>query len=75
MTVKQLIEYLGQFDGESAPVILAVNPEKRVKYTVHGTILITDKKVPVIGLELGGTVPFDQEEVQAAEQDEEETVR
>ena len=71
MTVKQLIEYLGQFDGENTPVILAVNPGKRVKYTVQGMILITDEKVPVIGLELGGAEPFDQEEVQAAEQDEE----
>ena len=52
-------------------MILAVNPGKRVKYTVHGTILITDAKAPVIGLELGGEEPFDQEEVQAAEQDEE----
>lgn len=69
MKTKKLIEYLQGFDKESVPVILAINPKKRVKYELQGTILITDQEQPVIGLEMGAAVPFDEEEVRAAEEE------
>lgn len=75
MRTRELIEYLEQFKDESVPVILAVNPGERVKYTIQNTILITDQEQPVIGLEINGQVSFDKEETQAAIEDEEEAAR
>lgn len=75
MKTKELIEYLEGFDKESVPVILAINPKQRIKYRLQGTILITDQEQPVIGLELGAAVPFDEEEVRAAEENEAEAER
>lgn len=75
MKTKELIKYLEGFDKESVPVILAINPEQRIKYRLKGTILITDMEQPVIGIELGAAVPFDEEEVRAAEEGEAEAKR
>lgn len=75
MKTKELIKYLEGLDKESVPVILAINPEQRIKYRLKGTILITDMEQPVIGIELGAAVPFDEEEVRAAEEDEVEAER
>lgn len=70
MKTKEMIEYLQKFDPETEVCIMVVNPPERLKHEIKGLICITDAGRPFIGVEVGGGIPFDQEEVKAAEEDE-----
>ena len=70
MKTKELIEYLQRFDPETDTCFLVINPPGRVRHEVEGTICITDAGRSIIGLEVGGGIPFTREEVEAAEEDE-----
>ena len=74
MTVKELKVYLDKFpDGEDIRFI-AADIKNRIAWPNYqiSIIGITDASAPVIGLELHESEPFDEEMVQAAEENERE---
>ena len=70
MKTKEMIGYLLRFDPETEVSVMVVNPPGRIKHAVEGVICITDCERPFFGIEVGGGIPFSQEEVRAAEEDE-----
>ena len=72
MTTKEMIEYLQRFDPETDISYIALNPPARLRHEVNGIICITDMERPAIALEIGGAIPFDEEETAAAEECEAE---
>ncbi len=72
MKVKELKEYLGKWPEDKNVSFLAVKTEERIVWPSDkiGVFAITDREVPVIGLELGKAEPMDEEMIQAAEEDE-----
>ena len=66
----ELIKYLQQFPPESEVAFVAADIKARKKYNTE-VFGIIDQDIPVICIGLKDGTPFDDEEVQAAEEYEE----
>lgn len=49
--------------------VVVVDIHNRIKYDVDHVVGFTDSPVPFFGIEIGGSEPFDQELINAAEED------
>lgn len=59
------LEYLRSFDPSKETAIIVVDTERRIKYEVTNTVMITDSEVPTIFIEIGGNnEPFENPEEQ-----------
>ena len=70
MNAKELIDYLQEFEPDAEMGIMVANPPGRMRYKVDGFFCPTDAGIPVLCIEVGGGIPFDEEEKKAAEADE-----
>lgn len=72
MTVKELKAYLDKFADTEEVRFIAAGIKNRIVWPNYqiSIICITDASTPVIALELHESKPFDEEMVQAAEEDE-----
>ena len=68
LKTKDLVDYLLTMDQDSDAIFLAVDVEARKKYPVKSMVCITDLGYPAICLEVSGEVPFDEMEIQTAEE-------
>ena len=67
MKTQELIEYLQGFDPKTDVSIGVVNIAERKKYYTE-MVVVTDGPVPAIFLDVIGSVGFDEEECQAADE-------
>lgn len=70
MNTKELIEYLQGFEADAEISFLVVNPPGRLHHEVAGAFYFVSEDRPVIGIEVGDGIPFNEEEKKAAEADE-----
>lgn len=70
MNTREMIKYLKGFDPDSDISVIVANPPERLRHQVKGFFCITDYKAPAFCLEIGGGIPFDEEMIKAAEEEE-----
>ena len=70
MKAKELINYLQEFEPDAEIGILVASPPRRIWHKVDGFFCLTDAGIPVLCIEVGDGIPFDEEEKKAAEADE-----
>ena len=70
MKAKELINYLQTFEPDAKIGIMVTNPTGRMRHKVDGFYCLTDAGFPVLCIEVGDGIPFDDDEKKAAEADE-----
>lgn len=70
MKSKELINYLQTFEPDAKIGIMVANPPGRMRHKVDGFFCLTDAGFPVLCIEVGDGIPFDEEEKKTAEADE-----
>lgn len=63
MKVQEMQEYLKQFNPEDEIGLLAVDTKRRKVLNPFQVIVVTDVKIPVIGLDVNGERDMDEDEI------------
>ena len=60
VNVKEMIDYLKGYPGDSEISILVVNSEERLVYQVKKIGAITDDEIPVVVVDIGESEPMEE---------------